>query len=105
MSLDIIVYIYYIYTTYSSAGTRVSALFEKQSFLHVLEGLIGFSALKTPMETPQGTLEGPGVPELIGAEMGVVSGHLPQTLGNRTPEALLQFLRLSGNQECLLGLD
>ena len=28
------------------AGTRVSALFKKQSFLLVLEGLIGFSAPK-----------------------------------------------------------
>ncbi|KAI7968772.1 hypothetical protein EIK77_000330 [Talaromyces pinophilus] len=57
------------------------------------------------METPQGTLEGPGVPESTGAGMGVVSGHLPQTPGNGTPEALLQFPRPSGNQERPLGSD
>jgi hypothetical protein len=57
------------------------------------------------METPQGTLEGPGVPESTGAGMGVVSGHLLQTAGNGTPEAPLQFPRPSGNQERPLGSD
>jgi hypothetical protein len=37
--------------------------------------------------------------------MGVVSGHLPQTPGNGTPEAPLQFPRPSSNQERPLGSD
>jgi hypothetical protein len=41
------------------------------------------------MEMLQGTLEGPGVPESIGAGIGIISGHLPQTVGNKILEALL----------------
>jgi hypothetical protein len=57
------------------------------------------------METPQGTLGGPKVPKSTETRMGVVSGHLPQTPGNRTPEAPLQFPRPSSNQERPLGSD
>jgi hypothetical protein len=48
----------------SPAGTRVSALFEKQSFLHVLEGLIGFSALKNPHGDAIGNPRGPWSPQI-----------------------------------------
>jgi hypothetical protein len=59
------------------AGTRVSALFEKQRFLHVLEGLIGFSAPRNPIETSNRALGAPRDPILTGAKIGVVSGYLP----------------------------
>ena len=44
---------------YSIFLLRVSALFEKQRFLHVLEGLIGLSMLRKPHGGSTGTFRGP----------------------------------------------
>jgi hypothetical protein len=82
-----------IYSFMKPAGTRVSALFEKHRFLHVLEGLIGFSAPRNPMETSNRTPGAPGDPTSMGAEIGVVSGYLPLTQGNQVLEALPLILK------------
>lgn len=56
------------------------------------------------METPNGVPKAPGVPESMGAGVGVVDGRLPQTPGNQAQETPLQFSKPSSGGGLSIGI-